>query len=427
MDQFEVARESPEWLLRLAVLDHNLKQRVIVPLSTGHIKRDGRELLVSRIIWRGHIVGQEHAVRPQVTELNDISMFHGLAFVGRDGNGRQDLPLVVGVIVRVSRDLLALARNPPIIIAQRVPLPVTVEEDLGVLVPDGEGVVVLDANGLRGHQVVTQGFLEFGRHEIIAGAGPCKDGEVDLEPEEIEEQGQNDQAHTASHKMLAPLEHREGTPRTSDIQQVPQVDRDRGTDGDEREDTNVLGRDDTAQRDTGQQEPLPPLAAKRVMAQLIETNVAEDTQGHGEHQGGIHEDQSIFGNMGVVKQNQSGRQHTGRQRITRLPHDLEHHGHRESTESGGHGTESNIRDLVLNVRIANVLEQEVAIVSDQPAHQSKEEFTERRVNIEEIGALEIVRGKLQTNTTVVSFFLSSQAHQPLELRNTPFQNAPRRK
>ena len=337
---------------------------------------------------------QEHAVCPQVSELNDVSMFHGMAFVGRDGDRRQDLPLVVGVVVGVSRDLLALARNPPIIIAQRVPLPVTVEEDLGVLVSNGEGVVVLNTNGLRGHHVVTQGFLEFRRHEIIAGAGASQDGEMDLEPEEIEEQGQNDQAHTASHKMLAPLDHRERTPRTSNIQQVPQVNGDRGTDGHECKDTNVLGRDDTAQRDTGQQEPLPPLAAKRFMTQLVETNVAEDTQGHGEHQGGIHEDQTVFGNMGVVKQNQSGRQHTGRQRITRLPHNLEHHGHRESTERGGHGTQGNIRDLVLNVRITNVLEQEVTIVSDQPAHQGEEEFTERRVNIEEIGALEIVRGKL---------------------------------
>jgi hypothetical protein len=46
--------------------------------------------------------------------------------------------------------------------------------------------------------------------------------------------------------------------------------------------------------------------------------------------------------------------------------------------------------MIVDVRIANVLEEERAIVAHEPANTSEEEFTERWMYIEEVGSLEVV-------------------------------------
>jgi hypothetical protein len=48
---------------------------------------------------------------------------------------------------------------------------------------------------------------------------------------------------------------------------------------------------------------------------------------------------------------------------------------------------------------------EMAIVADEPAHQREEELAERRVDVEEVGALEVVGCELHNHHTL--------AHCPL--------------
>ena len=79
----------------------------------------------------------------------------------------------------------------------------TVEVGFGLLVTDDDVVVIVDAHGHCSHDIVAERFLEFRRHEIIARARFGQDGEVDLEPEKIEQKGDYDEAENTSSKMLA--------------------------------------------------------------------------------------------------------------------------------------------------------------------------------------------------------------------------------
>lgn len=98
--------------------------------------------------------------------------------------------------------------------------------------------------------------------------------------------------------------------------------------------------------------------------------------------------------MGVVKHHQTGSQHTGRQRVARLPHDEEHHGNGQGAESSRHGTEGEVGHIVFDVRVADVLEQESSIEAHEPTHEGKQQLSKRWVHIEEIGTLKVVRSEL---------------------------------
>lgn len=98
--------------------------------------------------------------------------------------------------------------------------------------------------------------------------------------------------------------------------------------------------------------------------------------------------------MGVVEENQTSRDNTGRDAVAGLPHDHVSDGDGEGAKKSGHRPEGYIGDLVRDVRVANVIEVEVAVITDQPAHKSKEELAEGRMDIEEICVLEVVGGKL---------------------------------
>ena len=98
--------------------------------------------------------------------------------------------------------------------------------------------------------------------------------------------------------------------------------------------------------------------------------------------------------MGVVKYHQTGSQHTGWKRVARLPHNKEHHGNCQSTESSWHGTEGEVGHVVFDVRVADILEQKSSIKANEPAHAGKQQLSKRRVHIEEIGTLKVVRSEL---------------------------------
>lgn len=91
--------------------------------------------------------------------------------------------------------------------------------------------------------------------------------------------------------------------------------------------------------------------------------------------------------MGIVKQYETGSQHAGRQRISGFPHDEEDHRDGQSPQSGRHCAESDIRNFVIDIGVADVVEQKVAIVANQPPHESEEQFAKWRVHIEEISSL----------------------------------------
>ena len=55
---------------------------------------------------------------------------------------RDDLPVVVGIFVAITRDLLTLTTDATILILKRVTVGVRVQEDPRVLVPDRDSVII---------------------------------------------------------------------------------------------------------------------------------------------------------------------------------------------------------------------------------------------------------------------------------------------
>lgn len=144
---------------------------------------------------------------------------------------------------------------------------------------------------------------------------------MDLEPEEIEEERDNNQANSTSSKVLSKFRQRQCALAAIDIHKIPEVNHDRNTNREESEHTHVFDGDDTTQADTSQEKPLPPLTAERSMSELVEANVGKNREGHEENERSIEENQARLANMCVVEQHKTSCCDTGRQGVTRFPHD----------------------------------------------------------------------------------------------------------
>lgn len=391
VDELELDRHGLEVHAGLCAIHSDLEKGVIEALAVGIVVADSSELLVGGVVRRGDIVGEEPGVGHKMAETDNITDMNAVASLFRDGaSSRDNLPEVVGVIVGISGDLLTLGRDTAVVVTKRVSVGMTVEVDLCVLVTDVDGVVVVDADGLLGHDVVAESLLELGAHEVVTGTGAVEDGEMDLEPEEVEHERDDDQTSDTSTQVLAELGQTESALSTVDVEKRPEVNGDGDADGEEGEGTDVLCRDDAAEADTSQEQPLPPLAAEGDVAELVEADVAPDGQSHEENEGGVEKNESCLANMGVVEEHKASSQDTGGQRVARLPHDHENGRDGQSTHRGRHCAVRNVGDLVCDVRVANVLKQKLAIVADQPACEREQELAKRRVHIEEVGSLEIV-------------------------------------
>lgn len=194
---------------------------------------------------------QEHSVGDDVAKTNEImvlNMVSQLLIVLH----RNDLPVVVGIVVRVSSDLLTLARNTAVVVSKRIVVLVAVEIGLGLLVSQSNCIVVIDCDGIGQHDVVAQRLLEFGSHEVVSRSRAGEDREVNLEPEEVEDEGHDDQAESTRRKVLTKLRQAQRASRPLDVQQVPQVDRHGRANSDKGEETNVLGRNVARQSEAGQ-------------------------------------------------------------------------------------------------------------------------------------------------------------------------------
>lgn len=257
--------------------------------------------------------------------------------------------MVVGVVMRVASDLLPLGGDTAVFVSQRVAIWVAVEVHLSLLVAQRDGVVVVDANRLKSHHVVAQCLLELWGHEVVTWTRTGENGEVDLEPEEVQEEGDDDQSNDAGSEMLAEFRQSQGALAAFHVHEIPQVNCDWHTNGEEGEETDVFDGNDTAEVDTRQEQPLPPLAAEWLMAELVEANVREHGQCHEEDERSVEEDQTGLANVGVVEKHEPSCSDASWQRVSRLPHDHEDNGHGEGAERGGHSSVCDIGNLVGDV------------------------------------------------------------------------------
>lgn len=98
--------------------------------------------------------------------------------------------------------------------------------------------------------------------------------------------------------------------------------------------------------------------------------------------------------MGVVEEDEAGSDYAGWQAVSRFPHDQVGDRDGQSTEERWQGSEGQVWHLVRDVGIANVLEVEVPIVTDQPAHEGEQQLAEGRVDVEEVCTLKVVGREL---------------------------------
>lgn len=393
VDELEVTGNRLEVLVLLSVLNSNLEKSVLLTLAKCLLRGDSSEFLVGRVVRRGDIVREKNLVSTDVAETNKIVVLDNasklLVVIGG-----QKLPVVVGIVVRVTSNLLTLAGNTAIVVSEGVTVLMTVEVGLSLLVSDSNAVVVLDVNRVGQHDIVAQGLLEFGSHEIVTRTGSVEDGEVNLEPEEVEQEGHDDQTKGTSSEVLGELLHANGTTRSVDVKKIPEVDNNSRANGDEGKDTDILDRDVARKSESGKNKPLPPLSGERLVSELVPLDVKEKTAGHGKNQSSIQEDKSGLADVGVIEEDKTSGKDTSREAVARLPHDEVRNSDSQSTESSGQSSEGHVGNLVRNVGVANVIEVEVAIVTDQPADKSEEKLAERRVDIEEVGSLEVIGGEL---------------------------------
>lgn len=422
VDELEMAGNGLEVLVLLSMLNANLEESIVCTASIGILERDASKLLVGGVVWGGNIVRKKDLVSHQVSKANKIVVLDitSSLLVVVD---REDLPVVVGIVVGVSSNLLALAGNTTIIISKRVAILVAVKIGLGLLMPDSDAVVILNVKRIGQHNVVAKGLLEFWGHEIIARTRSGENGEVDLEPEKVEKEWHNGQAEGTSSKMLGEFLQRDGTTGALDVEKIPKINGDSGSNGNEGEEADVLDRDVARERKAGQDEPLPPLPGEGLVSKLVELDVEQQTASHGKNQSRIEKNESGLANVGVVKQNQASSNDTSWQTVARLPHDQVGDRHGQGAENGGHSSKSDIGDLVGDVGIANVLEVEVTVISNKPAHKREQELAERRMDIEEVGSLEIVGSELK-ESTAISIQIKNRKRINIPCRSEPHRTRP---
>jgi hypothetical protein len=417
VDEFELCGEGFEFLVWLAVLDADLEEGVVVAGAVGVVEGNGGEFLVGWVVGGGDVVGEEDGVCDDVAELDEVVVAHD-AVEGVLAVGGEDLPVVVGVVEGVAGNLLSLAGDTSVIVTKRVFIRVTVEVCLGLLVSEHDVVKVVNRNRIGRHEVITQRLLELGRHEVITRARLGEDGEVNLEPEEVEQERDEDETERAGGEVLAEIDQRERALATVDIEKIPEVNGDSSSDSEEGEGTDILGGDNAAERKASEKEPLPPLPSERLVSQLIEPDIAEQTTRHRKDERRIQKNQSRLSNMRVIKQHQASGNNARRQGVSRFPHDIKHDRNSESAEQGRHGAESDVGDFVGDIRVPDVLEVEVSIITHEPSHQREQQLPKRWVDIEEVCALEVVRRELCI-TPLVSSLLSPPPSSLLKLLTFP--------
>lgn len=174
--------------------------------------------------------------------------------------------MVVCISMWVSSHLLTLTGNSAIIISERILVRVTVKIPRSFLVLNLDVVVVVDRNSVGSHQIVTESLLKLRRHEIVTRTGSIENRKVHLEPEQVEKEWDDNQCDGSRCKMLAEFGKAQSTLAAINIQETPEVDCNRRTNGYKCEQANIFGRNDAAQGESGKEEPLPPLTAEWFMA-----------------------------------------------------------------------------------------------------------------------------------------------------------------
>lgn len=116
MDELEVTGDTLEFLALLTTFDADFEQGILKPVTVCIRDGDRGELLIGGVVWRGDVMRQEHGIGDDVAKTDKIMVLNMVSqlLVVLD---RNDLPVVIGIIVGISCNLLTLARNTAVIVS----------------------------------------------------------------------------------------------------------------------------------------------------------------------------------------------------------------------------------------------------------------------------------------------------------------------
>lgn len=206
MNQFELPALTLEWLAFVCVFHQDLEKGIVVSVGGFFIPWPSGELLVGRHEGGSHIMGQEGRVSADVYQLDDIFLSdHSTPASLRQLFSRQDLPVIVGIVVRVTGDLLSLTTDSTVVVTERVSIGVRVKESLGILVSDGNGIVESNLLSIQEQFVTRQCLLECWTHETIPRSGVDENLEVNPEEYHVDDEWERDESPCPSEEVAGEI------------------------------------------------------------------------------------------------------------------------------------------------------------------------------------------------------------------------------
>lgn len=130
------------------------------------------------------------------------------------------------------------------------------------------------------------------------------------------------------------------------------------------------------------------------MSFFVEFDVAEYAESHKKDKGRVEKDQPRLANVRVIEENETGSKDTSRKGIAGFPHNQENDGNSQGAQQGWKSSEGDIWDLVLNVRVTDVVEEKMAVKANKPTDEGEQQLRKGRVDIEEVDSLQIIGGEL---------------------------------
>lgn len=216
------------------------------------------------------------------------------------------------------------------------------DRDLGANGDVGEGV---------GHTASTEGVLELGAHEPVSFARVTEDKEVDAEHGHVEDHGDEDEADRAGDEVPD-----EEPRRDAEVaEKIPELlERTEAYSGD-GEETDPLAADDSAEGETGHDEPYPPRLRERLEVILVaERSPCERGEGSEEDEGRVEEDVAGLGDETVFEGDQErGQEGGGDSAVERAQGKVGEGNGRDAHESGDHA-HRDIRDVLVHSGMTSV-------------------------------------------------------------------------
>lgn len=164
------------------------------------------------------------------------------------------------------------------------------------------------------------------------------------------------------------------------------------TDKSSDKETNKLDTADTANAETSHEEPKEPLRVETVVALVVELRPAEDGGDSTAQQHGVEQDETADGGVGVFAENHQSYEPDSRTSKLELPSSEVGQGDAKNTESCVEDTHDGVVNF-FGILFAG-LELECTVVSSEDSRETNKHLAERRVNIEVVLMLDIVRTEL---------------------------------